>query len=121
MASRPPRAAASRHAAGTLASTQAVVAATAAATGAPGAMASSLTSTPGGVCRSVMSSSPVPGWTLLLEGRQPLLEVLAARRELHGEGLVVELVVECLAAAAVHQPLGQAEGDGGGLGEGRDQ
>src|SRR4051794_21080716 len=111
MASRPPRAAASRQVAGTLASTQTVVAATASSTAAPGAMASSLTSTPGGVCRSVTSSSPVLGRPLLLEGGQTLLEVLAARGELHGERLVVELVVERLAAAAVHQPLGQAQGD----------
>src|SRR5689334_13299885 len=98
MASRPPRAAASRQAAGTLASTHVVVAATASSTEAPGAMASSLSSTPGGVWRSVTSSPLVLGRPLLLERGQPLLEVLAPRRQLHGERLVVQLVVERLAA-----------------------
>ena len=63
---------------------------------------------------SARGSAPgEPGRALLLERGQPLAEVLAARRELHGEGLAAEMLLERRRAARLQQPLGEAECDGG--------
>src|SRR5919108_1305932 len=107
MARAPPRAAASRQAGGTCSVTQARVAAAASSADDSGMM-----STRSAIaCVSVIgSTSPELRAALVLEGGQPFPEVLAAGRQLQGQCLVVELLVEGLALAGPQQPLGEAQG-----------
>src|SRR6478735_5846446 len=68
--------------------------------------------------RSYTSAAPVLRRPLLLERLEALAEVLAARRQLHGERLVAKLVVERGGRAGVEEPLGQTQRDGRALREG---
>src|SRR5690606_22555045 len=72
---------------------------------------------------SLTATSPPSeaGGPLLGERGQALAEVLAARRQLEGEGLVVELLVEGGLRARLEQPLGEPESLGGAGGEALDQ
>src|SRR5205823_13924672 len=54
---------------------------------------------------------------LVLEGGDAFAEVVGPRRELEGEGLVAEVVLESERRPGVHEPLGEAQGDGRAIGE----
>src|SRR5437660_963096 len=70
---------------------------------------------------SLDSSSDSPSFeprvALLAEGAEAFAEVVAARRQLEGEGLVLQVALEVDPAAAVEQPLRETERDRGSGGE----
>src|SRR5581483_1151551 len=57
------------------------------------------------------------GFALVFEGGEASAEVFGAGRELEGEGCVAEVFLDGGRDAGVHQPLGQAEGDGWAVGQ----
>src|SRR6185295_16576351 len=92
------------QASGTCSATQAATTATSSSTGVPA-------STGIGWGSALIPTSPARelGWALLPEGPQALAEVLAPRRELEGQGLVLQLGVELGSRARSQQPLGEPE------------
>src|SRR5688572_6387077 len=115
-----PLGAASRQAAGTLSATHARTASTASASAVSGPISIRPPAVSSGTTRCVtMTPSPsLEAWrALLLERREAFAKVFAARRQLHGERLVPQMVVEGAGGAGVQQPLGEAQRHGRPAGE----
>src|SRR5437016_666514 len=110
-AAAPPRSPASRQASGTCSATQARTLSAAASALVSGPIATRPT-------RSLRvlvtgSSSREARLPPLPEGGEALAKVLAARRQLQGEGLVAKVRLQRRPRGSVHEPLGEPQGDGG--------
>src|SRR5437868_8970382 len=106
MAAAPPRSAASRHGSGRLSPIQVR---TASATSSAWVSRSIGRRCSRSAPTSVTGrSAPLEPWLApLLEGGEPLAEVLASRGQLEAEGLVSEVTVERRVGRGMHQPLGE--------------